>query len=110
MRHEDLPADEVDIVWGDLGEWFGWYVGFEPQAVDHLKYLPGLFARVLGRTSLRLGKFGWCVGGRGRGWRVSIARSISSWVIAGGELVRTISAARVRVGGIRGSRLALSAR
>ena len=42
------PADEVDVVWGDLGEGFGWDVGFEAEVVDDVKYVLGLFGGVLG--------------------------------------------------------------
>ena len=45
---ESQPADEVDVVWGYFGEGFGWCVGFEPEVVDNVENLLGLFGRVVG--------------------------------------------------------------
>ena len=41
------PADEVDIVGGDLGEGFGGFVGFEAQVTDDFEDFLGLVGGVL---------------------------------------------------------------
>ena len=38
----------MDVVWGYFGEGFGWCVGLEPEVVDYVENLLGLFGRVVG--------------------------------------------------------------